>query len=244
MRKIFLICALFAGIMACSAQTANDNFEVGPYVVDYYGDGDVRYRLCDGIDLYEFFELQKDTVVVAPVQTDPIGHGIAISLRAAANRFSSKDFAIEGEWKQRICRNLYFNGGLSLGLAHTVWEYDHALKRNMFELGVPLQIEWSRLDRRKASLYGLVGITPAFYSTINAQDWDKDAGKKVDGLRKSGFLIAPALEIGGNIPVGPVVLRIGVYGQFKANCTKGDFDVYTKGGAGRGFFGAKIGILI
>lgn len=244
MKKIFLICALFAGVMACAAQATSDNFEVGPYVVDYYGNGDVRYRMRDGVDLYEFFELQKDTVMVAPVKSDPVGHGIAISLRAAANRFSSKDFAIEGEWKQRIGSNLYFNGGLSLGLAHTVWEYDHALKRNMFELGIPLQIEWSRLDRIRASLYGLVGIVPTFYSTINAQDWDKDAGKMVDGLKKSGFLIAPALEIGGNIPVGPVLLRIGVYGMYKFNCTKGDFDVYANGGAGKGFFGAKIGIVL
>lgn len=114
----------------------------------------------------------------------------------------------------------------------------------MFEVGIPLQIELGKLNHQKAGLYGTFGIAPTIYSTMSAKKWDNDKYVDVDkDLKKSGFLIAPSLEFGGNIPVGTTIMRIGVYGTYKINCTTGDYDVY-KNCAGRCFLGAKIGFVL
>lgn len=242
MRKILIICAFIAGMLSGEAQTVIDNFTVGPYEVDYNGHGNVKYRLPDNINLYEFFELQRDTIIVAAVVETPIKHAIQISGYVGANRYASKEFGLSGVWKQNVGTNLYFNGGLSLAIGHT--DISRQCKRNMFEIGIPLQIELGKLNDAKAALYGTFGITPTVYTTMSAKSWDGaqfvDAG---EDLKKSGFLIAPSLEFGGNIPVGDTIMRIGVYGTYKINCTTGTYDVY-KQSAGRCFLGAKIGVVI
>lgn len=222
------------------AQTVIDNFTVGPYVVDYNGQGDVKYRLRDNINLYEFFELKRDTTIISLAKEIPVKHAIQISGRVGANRYASKEIGLEGVWKQNVGKNLYFNGGLSFAIGHSS-SGDFGRKRNMFEVGVPLQIELGKLNRQYASLYGLFGLTPTFYSTINASKIE--GNKRVDDVKKSGFLIAPSLEFGGNIPVGSIIMRIGVYGTYKINCTPSDYDVYKKC-AGHMFLGAKIGIVL
>lgn len=242
MKKFLILCALIAGMVSAKAQTVIDNFTVGPYVVDYNGQGDVKYRLRDNINLYEFFELQKDTTIVADVMETPIKHAIQVSGCVGANRYASKEIGISGVWKQNIATNLYFNGGLSLAIGHS--NYSQFQQRNMFEVGIPLQIELGKLNYQKAGLYGTFGIAPTIYSTMSAKIWDVD--KYVDAdkdLKKSGFLISPSLEFGGNIPVGTTIMRIGVYGTYKINCTTSDYNVY-KNCAGCGFLGAKIGIVL
>lgn len=241
MKKLISLCVLLAGMITCHAQNVIDNFNVGPYVVDYNGQGDVKYRLRDNINLYEFFELKMDTTVIALAQEVPVRRAIAVTGNIGANRFASKEIGLEGTWKQLVGKDLYFNGGLSLSFGLTN-HGKNAAKRSMFEIGIPLQIELGKLNHQYASLYGSFGITPTFYSTMSAETWEN--GQKNDGVKKSGFLIAPALEFGGNIPVGSTIMRIGVYAKYKINCTTGDFDVYGKGDAGRMFLGANIGIVI
>lgn len=233
MRKILFLFVLIAGIMSCEAETVVDNFTVGPYVVDYNGQGDVKYRLRDDINLYEFFELKKDTTIVAAEVEIPLKHAIQISGYMGANRFDAKEFGVSGLWKQNVGTNLYFNGGLSIALGYT-----KSHKRYMLEAGIPLQIELGKLNRQKASLYGSFGITPTVYTTLSVANYDPN-----QDLKKSGFLIAPSLDFGGNIPVGNIIMRIGVYGTYKINCTRGTYDVY-KRSAGRCFLGAKIGIVL
>lgn len=242
MRHFFSFCAMIASVFACNAQTVIDNFTVGPYVVDYKGEGDVNYRLRDNIDLYEFYELQRDTTVVAAVTEVPLKHAIEIAGRVGANRLAAKEIGLEAVWKQNIGKNLYFNGGLSFTIDHADFG-DEGARRNMFEVGVPLQIELGKLNRQRASLFGSFGIAPTVYTTINASKYDEATRTRVDDVKKSGFLIAPSLEFGGNIPVGSVIMRIGVYGTYKINCTKSDYDVYGQV-AGRMFLGAKIGIVL
>lgn len=240
MKHFLLLCAMVACSLTAVAQTVTDSFVIGPYLVDYLGDGETRYRLRDNINLYEFFDLRKDTTVISMAQEIPVEHAIQLSLRFGANRSASKDLALEGVWKQNIAKNLYFNGGLSLAIDHTDFGKT-GMRRNMFEVGIPLQIELGNLNRQYASLYGLFGIAPTFYSTMNASSWNGD--KRVDDIKKSGFLIAPSLEFGGNIPVGGTVLRLGIHGIYKINCTTGDYDVYGCC-AGRAFLGAKIGVVL
>lgn len=239
MKKVIVFCALLAGVVACSAQTVIDHFIVGPYVVDYNGQDDVNYRLKDNIDLYEYFDLQRDTTIVISQQVaDPVKHAIQISAVLGANLYTTKEFGVEGLWKQNIANNLYFNGGLSFLFDYTAKNGDTS-KRSMFELGVPLQIELSNLDRRRASFYGLFGISPTFYSTLKTE-----AGSRpYDGKKKSGMLVAPSLEVGCNVPVGTTIVRLGVYGKYKINCSTSGFDVY-KDCVGRAFIGGKISVVI
>lgn len=242
MKKILILCAIFAVIFSSNAQTVIDNFTVGPYVVDYSGQGDVKYRLRDNINLYEFFELQKDTTIVTSVVEVPVKHAIQVSGFIGANRCASKEIGVSGVWKQNIGTNLYFNGGLSFIIGYT--DITPITKRNMFEVGIPLQIEIGKMNHQKASLYGTIGVTPTYYATMSAKNWDGTQFVDVDKeMKKSGFLVAPSIEFGGNIPVWNTILRIGVYGTYKVNCTTGNYDVY-KQSAGRCFLGAKIGVVI
>lgn len=240
MKKLILTVSLFAGALMCEAQTVIDNFNIGPYEVDYMGQGDVKYRLRDNIDLYDYFELERDTVMMVRESVEPVRHAIQLSGRVGANRYASKDIGVEGVWKQSVAPALYFNGGVSVSMGLSDFG-DKGVRRTMFEAGVPLQLEWSRLQRRKSSLYGIVGVAPCCYTTLSASNWG--GGARYDEVKKSGLLVAPSLEFGGNIPVGDTLLRIGVYGMYKINCTTSDFDVY-KMAAGRMFLGAKIGVVL
>lgn len=240
MKKTLISFASAMCLFTCGAQNVIDNFTVGPYIVDYIGQGDIKYRLQDNIDLYEYFELSKDTVVVMPEISTPVDHAIQISGNIGSTRFSPKEIGIECVWKQSISQTAYFNGGLSLGFAFSNFG-EIGNKRNVFELGIPLQLELGKLDHQKSSCYGIFGLTPKIYSTMKSEDWC--CMKYSDGIKKSGFLIAPSVEFGGNLPVGNSILRIGVYATYKINCTTSELDVY-KNNAGRMYLGAKIGIVI
>lgn len=231
-----------AGFMSCAAQIVVDSFTVGPYIVEYSGKGDVKYRLRDNIDLYDFYELQRDTTIIAAsVPETPVDNAIQLSLQGGASHYCSKEFGIEGLWKKNIAKNLYFNAGLSLGYEWVDYGHDRFEEAGLFEFGVPLQIELGNLNRQRGTLYGLFGLTPMFYSTTKAAVWND--GVKTDMPKKTGFLIMPSLEFGGNIPVGPVVMRIGVFGAFRINCTTSEIDMY-KNYTGRLLAGAKIGIVL
>lgn len=244
MKKIFILCAFIAGLLRSEAQTVIDSFTVGPYMVDYLGQGDYKYRLRDNIDLYKYFDLKKDTVIVAPFVETSVRHALQISAYAGANRYASKEAGLSAVWKQGIGENLYFNGGLSFAIGHS--DFSYVKKCDMIEVGVPLQIEVGKLSHQKAGLYGVLGITPTAYSTMSVKKWT--GGKSVDvkkDYKESGFLAVPSLEFGGNIPVGNAIVRIGVYGKYKINCTsaKDAIDIY-EDVAGHCFFGAKIGVAL
>ena len=60
MKKIvFVICGLLAATIV-KGQEVIDNFQVGPYEVDYMGKGDVNFRLRKDIDLNEYYKIKKD----------------------------------------------------------------------------------------------------------------------------------------------------------------------------------------
>lgn len=239
MRRIFLLFAVIAGTLCGNAQINVDNFTVGPYSVDYLGPGDVRYRLRDDVDLYDFFELQKDTtIVMAPVEfVEPVGHGIEISAQLGTNMNITKEFKISGLWKQRVASGLYFNAGLMFGMdvAKRGRTVDNL---SVLELGVPLQLELSNLNWQKPSFYGLIGVTPTYYSTTEFKKYPVEK----DTEKPDGFMITPAVEVGCNVPFGASVFRIGVTAFRLQNCTKGDFDVI-KDGIGRSYVGGKIGVV-
>lgn len=247
MRKFLVICALIAVIFSSNAQTEIDNFTVGPYDVDYNGPGDVKYRLRDNINLYEFFELRKDTTIITQNVEIPLRRAIQISLNVGTGTHSSKEIGLEGVWKQRMANSLYLGAGLSFNLACSTLE-SKVDKKALFEAGIPIRLEFSNLCRQKGSLYGSIGFMPTLYSTVISDKWvankekPDDGPTKIEGEKKTGFMIAPSLEFGGYIPVGKIIMQVGVYGLYKINCTTSDVNVYST--VGKVFCGAKIGIVI
>lgn len=241
MRKLLSLGLLLIAAITGYAQNV-DHFEVGPYEVDYRGEGDYKYRIKKDINLYEYYGLQKDTIMQSRERlSEPVAHGIQIDLSLMLPRYTSNSctnvFAVDGQWKQRIANGVYFNGGLSLAMSFSkygiAWyEEDESL----FEVGVPLSIEFANVDRKRASLYAGIGLTPTFYGTTKEI-------KEVGG--NSGFYIAPRIDIGGYVPVGSMLVRVGGFMQYNINCAKDDHDndVF-KERIGSCFLGANIGLVL
>lgn len=169
-------------------------------------------------------------------------HALQVSAYAAANSQTSKDFGIEGVWKKNIHRDLFINCGLSVAMDYTNKINKYTNTRNMFEAGIPVQLEWSRLSFGNSSFYGLVGFSPVFYTTLSAKTWSSSAGMVVKDLKKSGLLITPTIEAGGNIPLQHTLIRIGVFFKSKLNCTPDGYNVYRNVG-GLNFIGLKAGVI-
>lgn len=247
MRKFYLFCILVtvATAWTCMGQTPVDHFEVGPYIVDYNGKGNIKYRLQENIDLYDFFELKKDTTIIPTATEIPVKQALQLNARTASSISSSKDLGIEVLWKRHILDYIYFNGGVSLLWGYHVLHYkDNSLKLdNVLEIGIPLQIEFGKLNRQRASLYGSAGITPAFFSTADAIQSVFRKGTGTDPRHDTGFLVIPGVEFGGNIPVCNKIMRIGIYGEYKISCTRGAYGS-CKDYIANTFIGIKAGIIL
>lgn len=245
MKKFFSVIALLALSVSGYAQDV-DNFEVGPYEVDYKGSGDYKFRLRKGVDLYEYFGLKKDTTIqVTETPSSPIKGAFQLnalmSLPYYTPNGTSNVWGVDGAWKQMIGQKLYFNAGLFVGIS--VGKYGEAYKKykdwkdgpykeTLFEIGVPLSIELSNLDRNKSSLYGSIGVVPTFYT----------GGKDPAGESKSGIFVAPRIDFGGYLPVGKQLVRLGGFFQYDINCSAGDYDIF-KERIGRSFIGGNIGLV-
>ncbi len=249
---LFIMCAI--AVLTGLAQNAEpDTLVVGPYFVDYYGPGD--YNVFQRIDPYEYFKIKKDTVInVVRPESEPLKSAFQVGIFMALPRYvvlgASNVFGLEGAWKMRLSQQIYFNAGvsfsLSMGKYHmhsykgSVMEYNNEFKETVMEIGVPISIEFTKLDRKKASLFAGIGVVPTFFTGAEGE-MGKDYNTE-DNDSKSGFYVAPRIEVGGYVPVGGKLVRIGGFYQNNLNCTPGDYDVY-KNRIGRGHVGAKAALV-
>lgn len=235
MKKIAVLCVMLAGVLACGAQTVIDHFNVGPYVVDYLGEGEVNYRLMDNVDLYEFYELKRDTTKIIDTELflerivigNSVESAFQVSVSYAAGMGTAKQYGVEGLWKRHFTELWAFNVGLGLNMTNRKVE---TIQKNYttFEAGVPLQIEYGKLVDIQSTLYGVVGLTPTYYSATRAAYDNK----------KSGFFVAPYAEFGGNVKVARGQhIRIGAFATYKIA------NDYYKDNIGRAFIGGKIGLI-
>ena len=243
MKKLLLVTAMLLSIGYAKAQDVVDDFNVGPYEVYYKGKGDVNFRLKKGVDLYEYFGLKKDTIIqVSEAKPEPLKHGVELSFFGETAMYRcarySMVYGLEGAWKQRIANKTYFNGGLSFGYASTTITN---LKEDVMEIGVPLSVELANLNSKKATLYGSIGLSPTYYTTMSAKYINALEGT-ADPQKYSGLYIAPRIELGGYIPVGKQIIKVGVNWRYKINCSTKDYDLYYQI-VGRTFIGANIGII-
>ena len=245
MKKLFLLGVFLAVSVAGFAQDV-DNFEVGPYEVDYKGVGDYKYRMRKDVDLYEFFELKKDTVIqVVETPSSPMVNAVQLNLSLALpfhlTDGTSLTWGLDGSWKRKIGKMVYFNAGLQASLMfgkYGVFNSDYkdfkdgSLSETLIMVGIPLSLELAKLDRKKASMYGSIGVVPAFYT----------GAKNKAGESKSGILVAPRLDIGGYVPADKLLVRIGGFAQYDINCSGKEDDLF-KARIGHPFVGANIGLV-
>lgn len=242
MRTFFLIlCGLLTTTMA-NSQEVIDNFQVGPYEVDYMGKGDVNFRLNKNINLYEYFKLQKDTIIAESKKVQPIKKGFEIGVTYSMPRFGVKgafnSFGVYGSAKTRVSNNTYLNYGGKIAFSYGHYNEEvNNLKDVLFEVGVPLSVEFANLNKGTSSLFASVGFTPAYYTTLNAKE--NISGKDVDVDKKSGLYVAPKVELGGYIPVNDHFLKIGLFGEYRISYTKAEDNIF-KQRIGRAFVGANI----
>lgn len=245
MRTFFLIlCGLLTTTMGKS-QEVIDNFQVGPYEVDYLGNGDVNFRLKKNINLYEYFKLQKDTIIAESKKVQPIKKGFEVGVTYSMPRFGVKgafnSFGLYGSAKSKVTNNIYLNYGGKIAISYGHYNEEvNNLKDVLFEVGVPLSVEFANLNKDTSSFFASVGFTPAYYTTLSAKE-NKD-GKDVDADKKSGLYVAPKVELGGYIPVNDHFLKLGLFGEYRINCTKAEDNIF-KQRIGRAFVGANIGYV-
>lgn len=241
---LLILCGLLTTTMAKS-QEVIDNFQVGPYEVDYMGKGDVNFRLKKNINLYEYFKLQKDTIIAESKKVQPIKKGFEVGATYSMPRFGVKgafnSFGIYGSAMSKVSNNIYLNYGGKIALSYGHYNEEvNNLKDVLFEVGVPLSVEFANLNKGTSSLFASVGFTPAYYTTLSAKK-NKD-GKNVDTDKKSGLYVAPKVELGGYIPVNDHFLKIGLFGEYRICCTKAEDNIF-KQRIGRAFVGANIGYV-
>lgn len=240
--KKFLSLVAFLTISVAGFAQDVDNFEVGPYEVDYKGSGDYKFRLRKGVDLYEYFGLKKDTTIqIVESQPSLLKNGVQVGLymeTGLSNKSRhSNVYGITGSWKQSIGNSVHLNGGLSFGMAVATIG---TLKYNLMEVGVPLSVELSRISKDKASLYTGIGIVPSYYSTLSTKYEPEIQGAEPE--KYSGLYVAPQLDLGGYIPAGKQLVRIGFFLKYKINCSTKDYDLYNQL-IGKIFFGANVGLV-
>lgn len=243
-KTVLILCAVLATAMA-KGQVVTDNFQVGPYEVDYLGKGDVNFRLRKGVNLYEYFGLKKDTVIIETKKDKPIKRAFEMGVSYSTPRFDVEGafntFGLYGLVKSKVGNGIYINYGGIIAISYGHYnEETNNLKDILLEAGVPLSVEFATLDRSKSSLFANIGITPAYYSTVSAKEIKE--GKEIDSEKKNGLYIAPKVEMGGYIPVNEHLIKIGVFGEYRISCAKEEDNIF-KQRIGRAFVGARFGYV-
>lgn len=226
--KKLLFFALFLILSTVGKAQDVDNFEVGPYEVEYKGTGDYRFRLRKGVNLYEYFDLKKDTVVKVQEQVaEPPSvekawqTGLELGRRVWGFGINdATDLTLFAQYKMAIGKDVYFGAGLSAtyqankatgtyiieGKTLTK-NSDNTLEANIFELGIPLSIEYAKLKKHAATPFIGLTVTPLFSTTMSQKIVNKY--ENLDGSH--GLRIDPKLELGAYIPMGDYHARIGLF---------------------------------
>ncbi len=259
MRKLIVLAILLVSTICGYSQNV-DNFEVGPYEVDYRGEGDFIFRVREGVTndyIYELFGLQKDTIVIGSA-TEPVNNGMQVNVSLSVPRQSwhgrTSVWGIAGSWKQQVGKITYVNAGLSAALSFGIYNYrfnnscSYNLEQDVLELGVPISIEFAKIDRKKATVFASIGFSTTFFKTLKVEVNEEVSVDEFpwNTEKKSGILLAPRVEVGSYVPVGNCMIRMGWVLEYKTNCSRGAgeaaFDIYSER-IGCAFFGANLGLL-
>lgn len=223
MKKIMFV-AVFC-LTAVSANAQVDNFEVGPYEVEYQKYGDYKYRLQKDVDLYKFFNLKKDTtIVVEQAKPKVISHAWQIGAELMGRLWGfvreATQASVFAQYKLKIGTDIYFNGGVSLGYqANRCIDSGMQIDADILEAGIPLSIEYADLKQKSSSLFVLAGIIPTYSTTLSQKLHEGNDLGKSHGIR-----IDPRIEFGTYVPVGNILCRLGLFFQKGISLSNSDPD--------------------
>lgn len=251
MKKSLLIALTVCMVWPAMAQEV-DNFDVGPYEVDYKGTGDYKFRLRKGIDLYEFYGLQKDTVYqYQALETSPVKNSVMVNVftyfPAQFNRYNSNYSGASVQWKTRLCNYLYLDAGFSGGLTYGKNKVeDSVYDERVIMFGLPVELELSNLIKYASSLYFKVGIIPAYYYKSYSRRTTVMSPEIIrvrDYTGGYGVLLSPCFGAGGYVPVGNTHLKIGLSAMYHAVLGKDPITTF-ENRTGQWQVGLEIGIAI
>lgn len=242
MKKLLLVILLISWGITIKAQNSVENFNVGPYEVDYKGQGDINYRLKKGINLYDFYGLKRDTIIYITNERKPLKKGVQIDLSFSMLQYSKglrNVFGMGAYWKQRIAKFTYFNIGGCIATSYGKYA-TYELKENMIEFSSPISIEFGNLSKNKATIYGSIGIVPTYYLTIK-KEIINSANMELKE-ETPAFSIAPRLDFGGYIPTSTKLMKIGFYGLYNINCSNKNYILFNEH-IGHFFIGINLGMI-
>ena len=220
MKKVICAIALMLVTLLSYAQEVQTIY-VGPYEVTLK-DGDISYRLSDEKTPYEYLS--------RPVKSTWQFGGYVLPRYAATE--TSAIIGGEAVRKFVLLKNMSLNVGGSLDVLLAT--YSGSGKQAMVDVGIPVTVEWARLDRYKSSFFGAVGLQPTLYA---------DFLDSVVAKKPVGFYLAPRVEFGVVFPVGGNLFRLGLRGQYNWNLVyKGD-NVFP-GFRSRIFMGASFSVIL
>lgn len=204
MKKIHLsIIALFAASFAGFSQNADTfrKFDVGPFEVV---DEDYNYRLRDGINIAEYFELRK------PLGKNTFQAGIFFSLPGAK---AVSTYGIDFIWKRKLRDKWFLNVGASAAVpsARSGVYDDKVIKDGVSShtvslyFGVPVSVEYMCGTNTLLSCYFSLGLTPGgYFNGAFKADVLQSSGIVMDQKTylKPGFFLTPRADAGIYVPVG------------------------------------------
>lgn len=247
--RTFIVCALLSTTLF-NGYAQIIELKVGPYKVRYQDEDEYRpYLSIDSAELYDFFNLKRDTIIYNNVIPTKLDRGIQITANTGISGLLSnggfKHYDIDVEFKQQLNDAIYINAGLSAGIS--AGEYGkqktpHYRKDQMIEVGVPVSLEVTNLykDYDKASLYGSVGFIPTFYKTIKIDNSSADKVRN-DNVQDFGILVTPRADFGVYIPVFGQAFRIGIYGEYRICCYQ-NVSIYKKR-VSKSILGLNVGLV-
>lgn len=189
-------------------------FDIGPFEVL---DEDNNYRLRDGVNIPEYFELKR------PMGKNSFHADLFVGLRGGAD---VNTYGIDFIWKRNLFDCWFLNLGISAAIpsaksctpvidAAPVNRED-ALSLSMVScyLGVPVTLEYMWGKNSIVSGYFDFGLTPGmcFIGALGIKNEKFDAS---ENYADYSLFMAPRVDLGFYAPVGRHYLRAGILVEYK-----------------------------
>ena len=94
------------------------------------------------------------------------------------------------------------------------------VKANIFEIGIPLSIEYSNIKKESCAPFILFALSPVYSTTLSQKEevTERDLGGS------SAFRLDPRVEFGTYFPIGGQLCRIGLFFKTGISLTESNPD--------------------